>query len=414
VSTAERGQEDWQMHDVIVVGARCAGSPLALLLARAGARVLLVDRATFPSDTLNGHYIQAAGAACLQRWGLLDRVLAGGQPVGEHRLNFGPLSLTGQLTWPDGRPAVAIAPRRRRLDALLATAASEAGAELRQRFTVDDLLWEGDRVVGIRGRGPGGAAVERARVVVGADGFRSRVAAAVGAASYEVRPAQTCAYYSHWADLPSPALELYARPGRYALLFPSDDGLACLAVGWPRAEFGDVRRDVERQFMAEVERVPALAERVRAARRVEPFRGTGDLPAFLRTPHGPGWALVGDAGCRVDPITGQGISDAFRDAELLAEALAAGLGGQRPLEAALADYHRRRDEAVMRIYNYTYQRSRLEPPTPEIQRLLAALKGNQAETDRFVGLTAGTTRFADFFAPDHQARLLAGAAVRAA
>jgi flavin-dependent dehydrogenase len=402
------------MHDVIIVGARCAGSSLAMLLARAGARVLVVDRATFPSDTLNGHYIQAAGVACLQRWGLLEGVLAGGQPVGAHRLRLGPFALDGRLAWPDGRPAVAIAPRRRRLDALLATAAAEAGAEVRTGFTVDELVSDGDRIVGIRGRGAGGPAVERAGVVVGADGLHSRVAAAVGAQAYEVRPIETCAYYSHWADLPLDALEAYAGLGRYVLTFPTDDGLTCVAVGWRRDEFGRVRRDVERQLMAEVDRIPALAERVRAARRVERFRGTGDLPTLLRKPYGPGWALIGDAGCRVDPITGQGISDAFRDAELLAEALAAGLGGGGPLESALADYQRRRDQAVMPVYNYTYQRARLEAPSPEIQRLLAALQGNQAETDRFIGLTAGTVSFADFFAPASQARILGQASATAA
>jgi flavin-dependent dehydrogenase len=403
------------VYDVIVVGARCAGSSLALLLARAGARVLVVDRATFPSETVNGHYIQDAGVRYLERWGVLESILgSGGAPIVERQFDFGPVAFRGRPTWPDGQSGIALAPRRRRLDALLGAAAAEAGAEVRTGFTVDGLLWEGGRVAGVRGRRSDGATVvERARIVVGADGFRSRVAAAVGATTYEAQPAQTCAYYSHWADLPLRHVEVYLRPGRYLLAFPTDDGLTCVAVGWPSREFALVRADVEGAFDAALDLAPDLAERVRAGRRVEPFRGMADLPTFLRTPFGPGWALVGDAGCRVDPITGQGITDAFRDASLLAEAMTASLGGGRPAEDALADYQRRRDAAVLPLYRYTFQRARLEPPSPELQRLLAALPGNQPEIDRFAGITAGIVAPSDFFSPENIGRIL-GAPPRAA
>ena len=152
------------MYDVIVVGARVAGSSLARLLAQRGARVLLVDRARFPSDTLNGHYIQAAGTRYLARWGLLDRVLTdAAAPVRRHRLQFGPVELEGQLAWPDGEPAVGLAPRRHRLDALLLAAAAEAGVEVREAFPVLELVWEDDRVVGIRGRKRRGARTPRCR-----------------------------------------------------------------------------------------------------------------------------------------------------------------------------------------------------------------------------------------------------------
>src|SRR5204862_5358734 len=131
-----------------------------------------------------------------------------------------------------------------------------------------------------------------------------------------------------------------------------------------------------------------------------PFRGTADLPFFLRKPYGQGWALVGDAGCRVDPITGQGIADAFRDVELLAEAILAAAEGVQSFEHALAGYQRRRDEAVMPIYRFTAERARLEPPSAELQRLAAALASNSRQTQRFLGLTSGITSFAEFFAPD--------------
>jgi flavin-dependent dehydrogenase len=404
-------------YDVIVVGARCAGSSLAMLLARDGARVLLVDRATFPSDTLNGHYIQPAGVRALEQWGLLDRVLSPGsaRPVRDVHMDFGSIAFTGHLGWPDGQPAFAIAPRRHRLDALLVDAAAEAGVEVRQGFFVADLLREGERVVGISGHGVDGQAVEdRAEIVVGADGLRSIVATRVEAQSYEAIPAETCAYYSHWADLATRDLEVYLRPGRYVLTFPTDAGLTCVAVGWKHAEFSRVRADVEGEFLSALEAAPDLAARVRAARRVEPFRGTADLPMYLRVPFGPGWALVGDAGCRVDPITGEGITDAFRDAGLLADAIRDGLGGIRPLDETLVQYQRRRDAAVLPVYHYTAQRARLEPPTLDQARLISALAYNQAAADRFVGLTAGTTAFDDFFSPANVGALVGRPADRAA
>jgi flavin-dependent dehydrogenase len=405
------------MYDAIIVGARCAGSSLALLLARRGARVLLVDRVTFPSDTLNGHYIQPTGVRSLARWGVLDRVLGSGTatPIRSAEFSFGPIKLKGHLAWPDGHPAMAVAPRRLRLDALLVDAADDAGAEVRQGVSVTDLLWEDGRVVGITGHGRDGRPIaERATLVVGADGIHSRVARAVGAASYAETPPQTCLYYSHWANLPVSGFEGYFWPGRYVLMFPADDGLTCVAVGWSHAEFNRVRANFEVEFAREIQHLPEVADRLSSARRAEPLRGTADLPGFLRMPHGPGWALVGDAGWRVDPITGTGLSYAFRDAELLADAVSAGLGGVQPIDAALAAYRTARDQAGMPLYQFTCERPRLAPPSPDQQRLIAALRNNQAEIDRFAGISAGIVAPADFFSPRSVARILGEAASVAA
>ncbi len=403
-------------YDVIVIGARCAGSSLAMLLARVGARVLLVDRANFPSDTFNGHYIQAAGVRMLETWGLLDRLLTpgGARPVRRVGLDFGDIAFEGTPRWANGEAAFSLAPRRHRLDALLVSAAASAGAEVREGFAVDSLLREDDRVVGIRGHDGGGAVEEHAEIVVGADGLRSLVAATTGARAYECILPQTCIYYSHWADLPTDEIHVWLYPGRYVLTFPTDANLTCVAAGWTHAEFSRVRNNVEAEFSAALELVPAFAARVRDARRVEPFRGTADLPMYLREPFGPGWALVGDAGCRVDPLTGEGITDALRDAGLLAEAISTGLGGQPTLQDTLAEYQRRRDAAVTPIYRYTAERARLEPLTSDQWHLLSAVERDQHAADAFVGLTAGTTSFADFFAPDNLAALVGQRAERAA
>ena len=405
-------------YDVIVVGARCAGSSLAMLLARAGTRVLLVDRTTFPSDTLNGHYIHPAGVRSLERWGLLDRVLSPGsaRPVREVHMDFGSTAFTGHLGWPDGQPAFSIAPRRHRLDALLVDAAAEAGVEVRQSFYVADLLREGERVVGITGHGVDGQAVEeRAEIVVGADGLRSIVATQVGAPAYEAIPAHTCIYYSHWADLTTSGLEICPRPGRYALTFPTDAGLTCVAVGWRHAEFGRVRTDVEAEFLSALERRPPTwppACEPRGAWSRSAAQPTCPCTCACRSGRA-GRSSATPAAASI-PLQEKASPMLSATPACLADAIHTGLGGTRPLDETLSQYRRRRDAEVMPIYHYTAQRARLEPLALDQARLISALADNQAAADRFVGLTAGTTAFDDFFSPANIRGLVGQSADRAA
>jgi flavin-dependent dehydrogenase len=399
------------MYDVIVVGARCAGSPTAMLLARQGYRVLLVDRATFPSDTISGHYIHQTGVARLERWGVLERIVQSNcPPITQATFDLGPFALTGSAP-PAGSIAAAYAPRRTVLDKILVDAAVEAGAELREGFSIQEIVRDGDRVVGIRGQAAGGASVtETARIVVGADGRHSRVARAVGPAEYHAQPTLTCAYFSYWSDIPIKGIELYPRDHRMIGAFPTNDGLVCVFVQWPRRDFHVFRADLEANYLATIDLIPGLAERVRSGRRVERITGTGDLGNLFRKPYGPGWALVGDAGYHLDPVTGQGITDAFRDAELLAAAIDSGLSGRQPADDALADYEQQRNEAAMPAYDFACDLATLEPPTPEMQQFFASLRGNQAETDRFFGTIAGTVPIGDVFAPANIERVIALAA----
>lgn len=404
------------MYDAIVVGARCAGSPAAMLLARKGYRILLLDKASFPSDTLSVHYIHQPGTACLHRWGLLERVIASNcPPVYEQTLDIGPFALRGTPPPIDG-VAAGYAPRRTVLDKILVDAAVAAGAELREHFTVKELITDGDRVVGIRGHGRGRSLVaERARIVIGADGLHSLVARAVGAPTYNQWPSLTCAYYSYWSGVPVDGAELHPRPGRMILAGQTNDGQTMAIVYWPSAAFHEVRSDIEGNFMRALDLVPDLAERVRGGMRTEHFRGTVDLPNLYRKPHGPGWALVGDSGYHKDPITAQGISDAFRDAELLADAIDDGFSGRTPLTEALAGYERQRNEATLPIYEMTRQFAALEPPPPEQQQLLSALLHNPDETNRFFGTVAGTVSIPEFFSPENVGRIIgAGHPARAA
>jgi 2-polyprenyl-6-methoxyphenol hydroxylase-like FAD-dependent oxidoreductase len=395
------------MYDAIIVGARCAGAPTAMLLAHKGYRVLLLDKARFPSDTLSVHYIHQPGVACLQRWGLLERVISSNcPPVRRQRVDFGPVVLKAAPPPIDGI-ADAYAPRRTVLDTLLVEAAAAAGAEVRERFTVDDLVMDGERVTGIRGHAAGGTTVsEEARIVIGADGLHSRVARRVGAATYNVQPAFTCAYYAYWTDVPVQGAELYARPGRMILAGPTNDGRTMVIVYWPVAAFHEVRTDIERQFLAALDLAPNLAERVRGGTRAERFRGTADLPNYYRRPHGPGWALVGDAGYHKDPITAQGITDAFHDAEVLAAAIDDGFADRRSLAEALAAYEQARNERTGPLYELTGQFAALQPHPPEMQQLIAALRRDPEQADRFIGTIAGTVPIPEFFAPENLARII--------
>jgi 2-polyprenyl-6-methoxyphenol hydroxylase-like FAD-dependent oxidoreductase len=396
-------------YDAIVVGARCAGAPTAMLLARAGRRVLVVDKATFPSDTVSTHMIHAPGVAALRRWGLLDRVVATGcPPIETYTFDFGPLVLRGASLPVDGS-STGYAPRRSLLDAILVDAAVEAGAEVRQGFTVDEVVVEDGVVRGIRGHGPDGVEVtERARVVIGADGRTSRVARAVEPEEYATKPILQQGFYTYFRDLPTDGFEVYIRPDRGWGAFPTNDGLTLVVVGWPAAAAEAFRADPEGNFLMTLELAPAFAERVRAATRVERFTAAA-VPNFFRVPYGPGWVLVGDAGYTKDPITAQGMPDAFLDAERVAAALDDVFTGRRPFDEALRDAHQARDAHAMPVYEFTTTLATLAPPPPEQVQLLAAASGNQAATDGFVSLTTGVLSPADYFSDENVGSILAAA-----
>jgi len=398
-----------QQYDAIVVGARCAGSPTALLLARQGYKVLVVDRATFPSDTVSTHVLHPPGAAALKRWGVLDRLTATGcPPIDTYAFDFGPFTIEGAPGTDDS--PFSYCPRRIVLDQLLVDAAAEAGAEVREGFTVEDVVTDGDRVVGIRGHGKDGRSVtEHARVVVGADGRFSRVADAVHPAQYNEKPEILCGYYSYWSDLPIDGrFEVYIRDGRGWAVAPTHDGLTLFVAGWPFAEREANRNDVEGTYMAMFDLAPAFAERIRGATREARLSGTA-VKNFFRKPFGPGWALVGDAGYNKDFITAQGITDAFRDAELCARALDESFSGTRSFDAAMAEYQSTRDEHVLPMFEFTCQLASLEPPPPELQQLLGAVLGNQEAMDGFARVNSGVTSPAEFFSQENVGRIFAAA-----
>lgn len=396
-------------YDAIVVGARCAGSPVAMLLARKGHKVLVVDKATFPSDTISTHLVHPPGVAALSRWGLLDELVqTGSPPIHTYSFDFGPFALAGSPGTDEAPNAYGW--RRTVLDKVLVDAASRAGAEVREGFTVEEVVIEDGRVTGIRGHGKDGRTVtERAQVVVGADGRNSFVAKAVGPEQYNEKPQLLVGYYSYWSGLQIDGLfEGYFRPHRAFAAWPTNDDLTLVVGGWPYAEFEANKKDIEGNFLQMLEMAPSFAERLRAAKREARFAGTA-VPNYFRTPYGPGWALVGDAGYNKDFLTAQGITDAFRDAELCATALDETFAGARSFDVAMGEYRSTRDEHVLPMYELTCELATLEEPPPELQELLHAMQGNQEAMDGFARVNGGVTSPAEFFSESNVGSIFAAA-----
>ncbi|HET9252540.1 MAG TPA: NAD(P)/FAD-dependent oxidoreductase [Candidatus Eisenbacteria bacterium] len=396
-----------QTYDAIVVGARCAGSPTAMLLARKGYKVLLVDKATFPSDTISTHLIHPPGVAALRRWGLLDRVVGTGcPPIDTYMFDFGPFRIEGKPGTPES--PISYGPRRTVLDKLLLDAAAEAGAEVREEFLVEDVVREDGRVTGIRGRGKGIQSVtDHARVVVGADGRHSLVAKATKPEQYQEKPQLLAAYYTYWSGLPmNGRFEAYIRDHCSFAVWPTNDGMTLVIAGWPYSKFEENKKDVEGSYHRVIDQAPAFAERLRGARREERFVGTA-VPGYFRKPYGPGWVLVGDAGYNKDFITAMGMTDAFLQAEQCASALDDSFAGTRSFDAAMGEYQASRDRHAMPIYEFTSQLASQEPPPPHVQQLFAAVSRHRESMDAFARVNSGVLSPAEFFSPENIERIFA-------
>src|SRR5579884_1318542 len=343
--TLRQWRKGVSMYDAIIVGARCAGAPTALLLARKGYKVLLLDRGTFPSDMpFSNHYMHQSGSARLKRWGLLDALRASNcPPIFTNHFDYGDFCLTGSPVPTVDGVTEAFASRRLKLDPILVDAAVQAGAELRENFTVKEVLWDKDRVVGICGHEKNGSMVtERARITVGADGMFSVVAKAVQAPEYRGGPALEGSWYAYFSGVPMVGWHLWLRPGRVIFAYNTNDNLSLIGVAFAAKDLPMVRANVEKHHSSVIaEHAPELWERMCASKRESRYVG-GAIPSHVRKPYGPGWALVGDAGYQKDPCTASGVTDAFSSAELLAEAIDAGLSGRQPLEQALACYEQTR------------------------------------------------------------------------
>jgi flavin-dependent dehydrogenase len=368
-------------YDAIVVGARCAGAPTAMLLARAGGRVLLVDRATFPSDTISGHAIKLPGVAYLERWGLLDDLLDAGTPrIRKMAMWVGDRALPGPP--PESLDLPVLAPRRTVLDLALVRAAASAGVDVLERTSVSSILVDDDQVIGIESPSHTGRPLRaRAPIVIGADGKHSYVAHQVGAEYEQYQAPVSIAYYSYWSGCAFDGISLFLAPGHAAGIFPTNDGQVLAFVQVPWIQRHAFRTDVVANYLTTLHSFPAIADALSGATMDGPLRGMLDLPAYFRRSYGPGWALAGDAAHHKDPIIARGITDAFRDADLLARAIGSGLGGETDLQPALAQYHRQREAASWRMNELNHRLAELPEDLNETAKRLAALLTEEARID---------------------------------
>ena len=359
-------------YDVIVVGSRAAGAATAMLLARQGHDVLVVDRAQLPSDTTSTHSLVRGGVVQLSRWGLLGEVLDSGAPPVRSVVfrQYGDVAVEPVRLPVKDKAGVdmMLAPRRYLLDEILADAAVRAGAMLLTGTTVGDVMRDADgRVAGVLARDSAGSRRWlTARLVIGADGVRSRTAGLFGARVRESHaPSGTC-LYTYVGGVPWDGFEFHYGPHAFAGVFPTHHGEAAVWLIRPNDLLAPVLTagaDRTEAWLAALQScAPELAERVRRGAVTAPVRGSVDLPNHVRRAAGPGWALVGDAGYHRDPISGHGLTDAFRDAELLAEAANLGLRHPAHETAAMSDYEQQRDAAIRDTFRITRQLAEFPAP----------------------------------------------------
>jgi 2-polyprenyl-6-methoxyphenol hydroxylase-like FAD-dependent oxidoreductase len=397
--------------DVIVVGARCAGSPLAMMLAQKGHRVVVFDQASFPSECLSTHLIWPPGVAALHRWRLWNQVSEARPGICHRGLTYMPGGTLDGPWHPVEGVNYTVNIRRIKLDLILVEAARAAGADVREASVIDGLLREGERVVGVTGvyKKTGRRFEERAVIIVGADGPRSSVAKLAAALVYNSFPSLTVTYYRYVRDLEcDPDVdELYTYPPREYLFSPTDDGLTVVNLVLSRKLAEEFRGNVDHNFYREFDLQPHLGQRLRKSTPVGHIRGVLDQPNFYRRSYGPGWALLGDAAHTKDPIRAQGITDAFLDAEALASALDDVLCHRRSECDALREFEAAKVKRTEFPYQLCLRAARFEYPSVEQTKSFLKRIGNKPSAiAELRGLVAGSMMPEIFYDPRHQATLL--------
>lgn len=368
-------------YDVLIVGGRAAGGSLALLLARQGRRVLVADRDEFPSDTMSTHFMSLGAVGALNRLGMLNDILAAGfRRITRHRTWMDECCFEG----PAGPPGTfSLSPRRIVLDSVLIDHATKAGAHFDQRTRAERLLQEGGQVFGAILQMAGGERREvRARVVVGADGKSSKVAAWVGAQEYDAVPALRPAFYGYFHGIeprPEATLELFFGGDQIGFLFPMRAGEDCIAIEFQPEDFEEIRTGHAAAFEARVRKLPDMARRMQNAKLEGKMIGVKGIDNHFRKPYGAGWALTGDAGYLKDPSTGTGIGDAMEQSFMLADALGAYFDGA-DWEATMSAFQQKRDQMMKPMYDATLAFTRMRDLAPAEEAILKAVFLSPATT----------------------------------
>ncbi|MBV9477679.1 MAG: FAD-dependent monooxygenase [Acidobacteria bacterium] len=381
-----------ERFDVIVVGARCAGSPLATFLQRAGLSVCVVDQAEFPSDTLSTHMFQLSGIEILQKLGALDGILAeGAPPITDCYMKFEDVDLSGPPRLRPHDPKVPmLCVRRIALDVHLVAAARAAGVEMRLHRRVVGLIEDDGRVVGVRTVDrEGKVATLRADLVVGADGRLSTIARLTGARRYHVTTSERMSSWAYYRGVPKQpvAKVYYHRKGDdFVVAAPADNGHFVAIVCPSLDEREAYRVDGEGAYWRTIEGCAPVAELVRGAERVTKFRGLTRFEGFFREATGRGWVLAGDAGHFKDPTPGQGISDALRQVEKLSEAIVRGFSRPDRRDEELRRWWRWRDADAMQHYWFAADIGKRGPISPVLLEILRGVAANEELRQDFLDI----------------------------
>jgi flavin-dependent dehydrogenase len=347
--------------DVIIIGARVAGSVLATLLGQQGHRILILEKASFPSDALSTHFFRAPTFKVFERMHIFNQVLQTAPKLVnsfndfDGRVSSGPVEDSGNYNH-------YLCVRRITLDDILIKRVQrESTVELHEGAALGELIWDEEQVVGVCWQESGHRFEAKARVVIGADGFYSQVAKQVKPLVEQSEPVNRAMYYAYYHGLQSqegPAAEFHLRGNHLVYVFPTDGDLTLVAETMPIAEFGEFRKNPEERLTAQLKVLPELAPRLRGAERFGPVRGAGNIPGYMRVPYGRGWVLVGDSETIQDPWSGRGIDHATTHAALLADSLHAWLTDEMGWEQAMKQYHAARNEFSLETFQQTCMYSR--------------------------------------------------------
>jgi flavin-dependent dehydrogenase len=409
-----------EQFDVIVVGGSVSGAPTATWLARKGYKVLMVERDTFPRDTNSTHFIWPRGMSYLNRLGVAGKVLEQTPSFKQLEVSIEGISLHGGVPLQavkdrfiklhgndDGVVDYYSGPRRFFLDKVLMDEARASGVDVREATTVQSLIVEDGQVVGVRGSGPAGALLARARVVVGADGRMSQFAGMVGAEKTVVREKSTFAYYGYFSGIDKPELCIHKR-GRFGTaIFPTMENRHLVLVYGPTAWWSDFSKDPEANFHKTYRYVvPEVADIVAKGKRVEEFKAMGRMVAYHRQTYGKGWVLVGDACSFKDQWTAMGITHSLRDAELVSGYLDRVLKNEASFEQAMAEYHEVRSHDYEDYWSFVCDGAECNPYTREHLEFFHAIQGDQSKVDHFMGQVGDTIPFSNAIALAGEARPL--------
>lgn len=403
------------IYDAIVIGGSVAGAPTAMLLARKGLKVLLVDKDTFPRDVNSTHFIWPRGMSYLNRWGLADHIVESAPSFKKMDVHIEGIKLRGEVPLQylknrfmalhgnnDDVVDYYCGPRRYFLDEYLLSSAREAGVDVRENTRFSELIVDnngGDkpRVIGIEATTSSGIKLRaKAKLVIGADGKQSAFAKKLGSEYKDYRELSTFAYYGYFSGIDKEELSIHKK-GRFGTaIYPTLDKTQMALVYGPTHLWRQFKADAEKNFFNIFDYcAPEITPLLRAGERVEKFKAYGHMPAFQRESTGPGWVLIGDAASFKDQVTAMGITHSFRDAELLSSYIASSISGEYEMDIAIDKFQATRQLDYEKYFDLVCNVAEMNNYTVEDLKYFHSIKDKPIEINKFIAQFGDTLPMPD-------------------